>query len=92
MLETTPLITAGAVVTLVTLVIALLRTFGIPITVEQEVLLIKITAIVSPWIIVWYGHHKTTPLANPKAADGEKLVRVSGNQTPPKEKVTRSLD
>jgi hypothetical protein len=86
-----PLISAGAVVTLVTLLIALLKSFQVPISADQEILILKIVAFVAPWLVVWWGHHKTTPLAAPKSKDGEDLVRISGNPTPASKKVTRSL-
>lgn len=86
-----PLITAGALVTLLTLVIALLRTFQVPISADQEILILKIFAIVAPWLVVWWGHRKTTPLANPQAADGETLVRESGDVTPPATRITRGI-
>lgn len=91
MFDQNPLITTASVVTLLTLVIALLRTFGVPITADQENLILKIVALSFPWIVVAIGHRKTTPLANPQAKDGEQLVRESGNTTPPSERVTRGL-
>lgn len=72
-----PLISAATVVTGVTLVISLLASFGVHITLEQQDAILKVVAFVAPWIVVFWGHRKTTPLARPTDETGEPLVRAN---------------
>lgn len=74
-----PLLTTATITTLITAVIVLLRSFNVPLTLDQQVAITAVLAVIAPWIVAWVGHRTTTPLSNPKAADGEPLVRSSGS-------------
>lgn len=83
-----PLITTAAITSIIGAVIALLIAFGVPLTAEQQAALSGFVLVLAPWVVALVGHNTTTPLANPKTVDGEKLVRASGDPTPPQ---TRSV-
>lgn len=77
LIENYPLISAATVLTGVTLLISLLVSFGVPITAEQKDIILQIVAFAAPWLVVWWGHRKTTPLAKPTDETGQPLVRKS---------------
>lgn len=78
----TPLITAAAVTTGVTLLIALLVSFGVHLTPEQQTAIAAFVAFVAPWVVALVGHNTTTPLSNPRDETGAELVRkVDGMPT-----------
>lgn len=76
MLNDYPLITAAAFVTGVTPIISLLASFGVRLTPEQSDAILKIVAFVAPWVVVIWGHRKTTPLSKPTDEVGQPLVRA----------------
>lgn len=74
-----PLVTAAVITSVITALITLLKAFGIPITEDQQAAINQFAAIVAPIALGILARQWVTPLANPKAADGEPLVRASGS-------------
>lgn len=84
----TPLITTAALTSIVGALITLLVAFGVPVTEAQVTAILGFVAVVAPWVVAYVGHNTTTPLSNPTSKDGEKLVRESGNPTPPSRSIS----
>lgn len=84
---TSPLITTAALTSLVSAVIAVLVAFGVQLTEAQVTAIMGLVAVAAPWVVALVGHKLTTPLNNPVSKDGERLVRESGDPTPPSKSV-----
>jgi hypothetical protein len=69
-----PLITAAGIVALVTTGIALLVSFGLPVTPDQVKAILSFTTVVAPLAVAWIVRPKVTPLSDPRDSDGSKLV------------------
>lgn len=85
--ETQPVITSATITSLVTALLVLLVSFGLPITEDQRNAIISVVAIVAPLAVIWWAQRKTTPLADPKVTveDGTvtPLIRAdTGRATP----------
>ena len=82
-LESHPVITSATVTSLVTALMVLLVSFGIPITDDQRNAIISVVAIVAPFAVIWWAQRKTTPLVDPTDSDGEALTRYDGQPSIP---------
>lgn len=69
-----PVLTAGAVVALVTALLAVLAAFGLPLTDDQTTAVVSLISVVAPIVVALLARPKVTPLADPKTNDGTPLV------------------
>lgn len=80
-MNTQPMITAAAITSVVGAIIALLISFGVNLTGEQQAAIMGLVTVASPWIVALVGRSTTTPLADPKDEDGVPLTRA-GTEEP----------
>lgn len=76
-----PLIEAATITALAGAVIALLVSFGVPVTDQQTAAIMSIVAIVAPFAVPVLARGKWTSLADPKDEDGRALTRA-GTEEP----------
>ena len=78
-----PVITAASIAGLVSAIMILLVTFGINITVEQQVAILAVIAAGAPIAAAIWARNKVTPLVNPTDEDGEPLTRTDNTPSLP---------
>lgn len=88
-MDTNPVWTTSIFVAMVAAVIALAIGFGLPVTGEQQALIMSVVAIVAPFIVPLFANSRVTPLAKPEDEDGSPLVRRSDGQ--PTNAATRAM-
>ena len=71
-----PLVSAAAISSLVSAIIALLVSFGVPVTPEQNTAIMTFVAALIPWLMWFLAKNKVTALADPKDEDGQPLTRA----------------
>lgn len=76
-----PLITAAVIASIAGAIITLLKTLGVPISVETQAALSSLVVLVAPLGVAWYARSKVTPLANPKDELGRPLSGPNGEPT-----------
>lgn len=76
-----PLLTTAALTSLVGAIIALLVSFGVSLTGEQQAAIMGLVTIISPFVVALIGQHYTTTLADPKDEDGAPLTRPGDEPT-----------
>lgn len=69
-----PLVTAATITGLIAAVIALIVAFGIDVSQEQTAAILGLAAIVAPLVVAATTRGKVTPVSDPVAADGTRLV------------------
>ena len=75
------MITTAAITSLVGAIIALLISFGVTLTGEQQAAIMGLVTVLSPWIVALVGRATTTPLADPRDEDGVRLTRAGDMPT-----------
>lgn len=70
-----PLWTVAGITGAVAAVIALLVSFGIDVSEDQTKSILGIVAVVAPLIVAYVTRPKVTPVSDPIAADGSRLVK-----------------
>ena len=83
-MKSKPIVTAGAVVLLINTFLLMAVALGwFALTGEQLTrvngFLIALMAIVFPAVGAWWANRNVTPLADPRAPDGEPLTRGDGS-------------
>jgi hypothetical protein len=69
-----PLITTATVAALVSAVLALLTSFGVPLTDAQQAAVSGLAAVLAPLFVALVGHQLVTPAADPRDRAGHPLV------------------
>lgn len=66
---------------LVSAIIALLVSFGVPVTDQQTAAIMSVVAVISPFAVPLLARGKWTALSDPKDTDGQPLTRA-GSELP----------
>jgi hypothetical protein len=69
-----PVITAGLLTAAFSACLTLLKTFGVPITLEQQHAINELLAIVAPFLMALLVRNFVTPVADPRDHAGRTLV------------------
>lgn len=73
-----PLVTVGVITAFVAAVFAVLVSFGVPVTDEQQNAILSLIAVVAPIAVALLARPKVTPVQFPQDSDGMPLVRADG--------------
>lgn len=81
-----PLVTRAFIVSVVGATLALLVSFGLPLTADQQEAILQWAGVVgaplAALVVATWSRKHVTPVANPKSADGEPLVPESQVSAP----------
>lgn len=70
-----PVLSANTLVALVSAVLVLAISFGMPMTEEQRAAILGVVVIVAPIAAALWARSQVTPLADPRDIDGAELTR-----------------
>ena len=75
-----PLLNRASITAIVGLVVAVLAVFGVHVAGDLPDRLIDVlvlaTPVVSPIVLAWWSRRHVTPVADPRAEDGTRLVKA----------------
>lgn len=77
-----PLVTTGTLAALVAAVLALLTSFGVPLTDAQQAAVSGLAAVLAPLVVALVGHRLVTPVSNPRDNSGRQLVPAEPGPAP----------
>lgn len=81
-----PILFKGGIVAFVTALLNLIVAFGVPLTEEQTAAILQMSGVISPVVVMfvtwWWARVDTTPLADPRDATDEPLVRADDGAPP----------
>lgn len=69
-----PVLTAAAITPLIIALFAVLRSFGVNITAEQQTAITALVGIILPFVTAYIARNLVTTVANPKDNDGRPLI------------------
>ena len=69
-----PLLNTAAATALGSALIALLVSFGLPLTGDQQSAIVAVVAVAGPLAVAALARRQVTPVADPQSADGTPLV------------------
>lgn len=61
-----PVVTAATVAAVITAVVALLKSFGVPITDDQAIAITGLVGVIAPLVTALFARAKVTPIAPPQ--------------------------
>lgn len=71
-----PIVTRAAIVAAVALTVAILGRFGVVVPPDTATHIVELLAVAAPFALAYWARRHTTPLTDPRDANGRPLVPV----------------